>query len=198
MIHPGNNFTFSVQTLVKTERNSLVATFLAKNDSLSENSPEKRRHIPEFYRSITRHPSLARNSLLSVLLWSFAEFFCQIVKQNGSCRRHTSGKLFAINSLCKMDINSLISCSKMPQSLTNDDLFDAELGEESDGGQNGDLSEEGNVSKSQEHDWLHEQHENNSGGEAANSGSNEETRNEKKENEAKNKVNLSLSLINIT
>ena len=68
----------------------------------------------------------------------------------------------------------------MVQQFDNDDLFDAELGEDSDGGQNGDCSEDEKASKSPAPDWLDKENHDNSNEEAANSGSDEETMSEKK------------------
>ena len=84
----------------------------------------------------------------------------------------------------------------MSQQFANDDLFDAELGADSDGGQNGNLSEEDSPPKSPAHDWIDKQKDNNSDGEAANSSSDEETtlerRKKQKKRDAKKKVSLSL------
>ena len=91
-------------------------------------------------------------------------------------------------------MKSIISCSKMSQQFANDDLFDAELGADSDGGQNGNLSEEDSIPKSPARDWIDKQKDNNSDGEAANSSSDEETtlerRKKQKKREAKKKVTL--------
>lgn len=83
----------------------------------------------------------------------------------------------------------------MVQQFANDDLFDAELGEDSDGGQNGDCSDELEESapKSPAADWIDKEKEDSSGGEAVNSGSGEEATPEKKKTqrrrEARKKVN---------
>lgn len=92
----------------------------------------------------------------------------------------------------------------MPQKFANDDLFDAELGEESDGGQNGDrdlsdeVGEDDSAPKSPQRDWIENQNHNNSDEEAANSSPDEETRHEEKKKprkrEAKKKVNFLLKL----
>lgn len=73
------------------------------------------------------------------------------------------------------------------QQFANDDLFDAELGEDSDGGQNGDHTDDENASNSPAHDWLDKENEErlNSNEEAANSGSDEETLAEKKKKQRK-------------
>lgn len=68
----------------------------------------------------------------------------------------------------------------MAQQFANDDLFDAELGEDSDGGQNGDRSDDENASNSPARDWLDKENDDNSNEEAANSGSEGETVPEKK------------------
>lgn len=73
---------------------------------------------------------------------------------------------------------------KTAQQFANDDLFDAELGEDSDGGQNGDCSDE-NASNSPARDWIDKENEDNSNEEAANSGSDEETVLEKKKKQKK-------------
>ena len=110
--------------------------------------------------------------------------------------------LFSIVLLCIIDIILITSCRKMPQKFANDDLFDAELGEESDGGQNGDLSDEegeyDSAPKSPQRDWIENQNHNNSDEEGANNSPDEETRHEEKKKprkrEAKKKVNFLLKL----
>lgn len=81
----------------------------------------------------------------------------------------------------------------MVQQFANDDLFDAELGEDSDGGQNGDCSDDESAPKSPAADWIDKEKEDSSGGEAVNSGSGEEATPEKKKKqrrrEARKKVN---------
>ncbi|XP_078349203.1 uncharacterized protein LOC144634183 isoform X2 [Oculina patagonica] len=71
------------------------------------------------------------------------------------------------------------------QQFANDDLFDAELGEDSDGGQNGDRSDDENASNSPSRDWLDKENEDNSNEEAANSGSDGETFPDKKKKQKK-------------
>lgn len=94
----------------------------------------------------------------------------------------------------------------MEQQFANDDLFDAELGEDSDGGdQNGRSSEDESASKSPAHDWMDKENEDNSDGEAANSGSDEDATPEKEKRqrrrESRKKVgkqflgSISISLI---
>ena len=70
----------------------------------------------------------------------------------------------------------------MAQQFANDDLFDAELGEDSDGGQNGDYSDDENSSKSLAPD---KENQLNSNEEAANSDSDEETMPKKKNKQSK-------------
>lgn len=81
----------------------------------------------------------------------------------------------------------------MAQQFANDDLFDAELGEDSDGGQNGDRSEDENASKSPAPDWTDKENQDDSTGEAANSGSDEDAtpkkKRKQKKRESRKKVN---------
>ena len=75
----------------------------------------------------------------------------------------------------------------MVQQFANDDLFDAELGQDSDGGQNGDRSEDENTSKSPAPDWIDKENQglDDSNGEAANSGSDEDSMPKKKKKQRK-------------
>ena len=110
------------------------------------------------------------------------------MNENARSRRCTSGKTFFSVSLF---FNSKITlcCSEMAQQFANDDLFDAELGEDSDGGQNGDYSENENSPKSPAPD---KENQVNSNEEAANSDSDEETmpkkKNEQRKRESRKKV----------
>ena len=78
----------------------------------------------------------------------------------------------------------------MAQQFANDDLFDAELGDNSDGGQNGDYSDDENSSKSPAPD---KENQLNSNEEAANSDSDDETmpkqKKKQRKRESRKKVN---------
>ncbi|XP_068730947.1 claspin-like [Montipora capricornis] len=65
--------------------------------------------------------------------------------------------------------------------FADDDLFDAELGEESDSGRNGDLSD----GETPKRDWTDKEKDNNSDEEAANSSSDEETGHKRKKRQKK-------------
>ena len=106
------------------------------------------------------------------------------MNENARSRRCTSGKtVFSVSLLFNSKVT--LSCSEMAQQFANDDLFDAELGEDSDGGQNGDCSEDGNASKSSAPDWLDKENQENSNEEAANSDSDEDTMPKKKNKQRK-------------
>ena len=106
------------------------------------------------------------------------------MNENARSRRCTSGKIVLSVSLF---FNSKVTlyCSEMAQQFANDDLFDAELGEDSDGGQHGDCSEDENASKSPAPDWIDNENQDNSNEEAANSGSDEDTMPKKKNKQRK-------------
>ena len=145
-----------------------------------ENTPKLTRLIPNFYRHANDNSRLgAKFALFLVgvlyLLW------WENGNENAWSRRCTSGKTFFSVSLF---FNSKITlyCSEMAQQFANDDLFDAELGEDSDGGQNGDYSEDEKSPKSPAPD---KENQVNSNEEAANSDSDEETMPKKKNKQRK-------------
>ena len=83
----------------------------------------------------------------------------------------------------------------MAQQFANDDLFDAELGEDSDdGGQNGDRWEDENASNSPAPDWIYKENLDDSNGEAANSGSDEDAMPKKKKKQRKRESRKKVSL----
>ena len=86
----------------------------------------------------------------------------------------------------------------MAQQFANDDLFDAELGEDSDGGQNGDRSEDENASKSPAPEWIDRENQDDSNGEAANSDSEEDAMPKKKKKQRKRESRKKVSLIKLS
>lgn len=70
----------------------------------------------------------------------------------------------------------------MAQRFANDDLFDAELGEDSDGGRDGNFSDNESAPKSPALDHIDSKEKDNSEEEAANSDSGEENTSEKEKN----------------
>lgn len=102
------------------------------------------------------------------------------MNENAWSRRCTSGK--TVLSVFHKLFNARVTIVSFgnAQQFANDDLFDAELGEDSDGGQNGDCSDDENASKSPAADWIDKENQNNSNEEAANSGSDDETMPNKK------------------